>query len=539
MRKNWFFLIASLILFSSCSHSEYWNTLCEIDNYIEDKPDSALAVLNDINSDELIGREEKAVYALLTSMALDKNYIDTTDFEVLQPAIDYYGRHGDATDKMRTLYYQGRIFSNKKDNASALLSYIKALEQGEDSQDTLTKARILFAQGIIYNSLYKWNEYIEVNRQAADYFLAKNKRQSYINCLIKVIMGYCFINDEQNTSYYVGLVENNIDSISVRKKSEFYACRISYMTMFCSNDSIRTAVDNYIKETPAQIIDWLSVANGYRAIGDYVNALKSINLCKETDIAKNESRYYANKSTILQKNGLYEEALMAYIKYVELNDAALMAVYKHDTQFTEDKYKLETETVKARQQTYIILILSLLGLLTLISVILFIQRRLHKKEEENNILQNKYHILEQERNNLSIILDENKLDNESNAALCERIRVLNTFFTARITNNNTIDEEAVREMERLIEDKDKFMASTRLSFASSHPDFINVLHQQGLSDSEIEYCCLYAIGLNGKEIGSYLNMNNHYDFSSKIRTKLKMNTHDTNLGTFIKKLLKQ
>lgn len=58
------------------------------------RPDSALAVLQGIPASAVKGKKASARYALLSSMALDKNYIDTTTFDILQPAIDYYTQHG-------------------------------------------------------------------------------------------------------------------------------------------------------------------------------------------------------------------------------------------------------------------------------------------------------------------------------------------------------------------------------------------------------------------------------------------------------------
>lgn len=46
----------------------------------------------------------------LMFMALDKNYIDTTTFDVIQPAINYYLKEGTSDQKERTYYYQGCIF---------------------------------------------------------------------------------------------------------------------------------------------------------------------------------------------------------------------------------------------------------------------------------------------------------------------------------------------------------------------------------------------------------------------------------------------
>ena len=98
-------LIITAITIVTCNgarKSETFRLLEDVDSYIEARPDSALAVLEGIDVEDLGSREEKAKYALMMSMALDKNNIDRTDFEVLKSAIDYYESHGSATDKLKT-----------------------------------------------------------------------------------------------------------------------------------------------------------------------------------------------------------------------------------------------------------------------------------------------------------------------------------------------------------------------------------------------------------------------------------------------------
>ena len=162
-------VIITAITIVSCNDarkSETYRLLEDVDSYIEARPDSALAVLEGIDKAELTTKELEAKYALLMSMALDKNYIDRTDFEVLQPAIDYYENHGSATDKLRTFYYQGRIYQNGGDDEMAMECFVRAVEEGENSQDHLTKARTLYAQGLIYSSLYDWERLIDVSINA-------------------------------------------------------------------------------------------------------------------------------------------------------------------------------------------------------------------------------------------------------------------------------------------------------------------------------------------------------------------------------------
>ena len=98
----------------------------QVESFIVQRPDSALAVLERIDTEELASKEEKAKHALLLSMAFDKNVIDRTDFEVLQPAIDYYKDNGSATDRLRTCYYQGRIYENQGNLAQAMTCFCEA-----------------------------------------------------------------------------------------------------------------------------------------------------------------------------------------------------------------------------------------------------------------------------------------------------------------------------------------------------------------------------------------------------------------------------
>lgn len=191
MRNHIAIFIATLCMVACNRQSVHWDTLMQVESYIEEKPDSALNVLQGIDIVELPNNEERAKHALLLSMAMDKNYIDRTDFEVLQPAIDYYKSHGTATDKLRTYYYEGRIYQNKqKHDELALQCFVKAVTEGAASDDILTKARVLFTQGRIYSTIYEWDKCIAAYLEAAEYFKRMNKTSSYVNCIASVINVY-------------------------------------------------------------------------------------------------------------------------------------------------------------------------------------------------------------------------------------------------------------------------------------------------------------------------------------------------------------
>ena len=161
------------------------------------------------------------------------------------------------------------------------------------------------------------------------------------------------------------------------------------------------------------------------------------------------------------------------------------------------------------------------------------------KQEKERYMQ-LYVQIEQERDSLTELLEQNKeLDQAAKNALLGRIALLNRFFMANITNNPDASRKVDKEIDALLKNKEEFMASTRMAFAGSHPHFIKHLERCGLNEWEMGYCCLYALGLKGKEIGEYIQMKSHFNNSSDIRKKLGLPEHGITLGTHIRQLLSE
>ncbi len=81
------------------------------------------------------------------------------------------------------------------------------------------------------------------------------------------------------------------------------------------------------------------------------------------------------------------------------------------------------------------------------------------------------------------------------------------------------------------------MNDNRIGFQIMYPRCIKYLEDHKLTVEEINYMCLYALGLNGTEIGKYLNMPSFKNKTKDIRRKLGLGVHDTNLGVFMRNLL--
>lgn len=543
-------IILALCLLSCNSHPHYREALYQVESYIEERPDSALAVLEQMNASELSGKEEKAKHALLYSMALDKNVIDKTDFEVLQPAIDYYeSKGGSATDKLRTYYYQGRIYQNQGNDALAMECFVSALSEGKESDDKLTKARILFTQGEIYNKVFEWDKCISTYNEAGNYFLECGRTSSYINCIASIINVYTIIGDVEQAEHYITIGLNSLGECSMWIKGYFYSNYIIFLTSLRPDrvDEVKRILGIYIDTVDSSYIDWLSVSYAYLNIGDADLTLDAVKRVNKIPNVQQKVRYYALLADIHKHRGEYEKALEGYLKYVKMTDSLDYAKSKAGIEFIEERHSLELKNIQDKERSdrrvlaaigVIIIFLSLLVIIRYRLKVKTVESELAKQEKEKYRLL--YNQIEQERNSLTELLERNnELERAAKNALLERLALLNRFFLTYITDNRDMDRKVNQEMEKLVANKEVFMSSTRLAFAGSHPKFIKHLEDRGLNEWEINYCCLYALGLKGKEIGEYIQLKSHFNNSSEIRKKLGLGEHDTNLGTYIRNLLKE
>lgn len=548
MKPYYIFIIGIMICLTSCKrHSKEWSILQDVETYIEERPDNALSILQSIESDNLSNQGEKGKYALLLSMALDKNYIDRTDFEVLRPAIDYYRNHGTTTDQLRTLYYEGRIYTNQGDNVSAIIRFNRALIQGATSNDIRTKARTHVAQAKIYKDLYQFDNYVQQNKQAAAYFKKAGLTDSYANCLIRIINGYILLKDKENTQKYIDTCKTLLPALSMTKRNEFYSAYLIHLTNYGLKEVISLVLKEYRTTIPTEKQDWLSIAKANLILGNDLEALSCIQNYQPRSNSKQDIRFYAISTQIYKNLHQPEKALSAYQSYSNISDSIDLATYNKNAQFIEELHQNELMSIKEKERTNSIIYISILIVVTLLFICLEICVRLvvrTRQKEHLEMEKEKYRLqclqIEEEYHNLSQLLtQQHELNETSKQILSERVSLLNRFFVTHIKSDGEPDDVINEEIKKIITDKETFLNANRMSFVGSHPKFIQYLEEKALTEWEINYCCLYALGLNGKEIGTYIKMRSHYNQSSIIREKLGIGEHDTNLSIYIRKLLKE
>lgn len=128
-------------------------------------------------------------------------------------------------------------------------------------------------------------------------------------------------------------------------------------------------------------------------------------------------------------------------------------------------------------------------------------------------------------------------DEQAMAVIRQRLSILDKVIASRISSDEKLYRSSEEEINVLMSDREQFLCSTKIIFEERHPKFIAYLQGKGLTDWEIGYCCLYTLGLKGKDIGEYIQKKRHYIISHEIRQKLGLGEHDTNIGIWLRNLL--
>lgn len=332
--------IVVILLFPGCRrHSGAWQTMDSAESVMEERPDSALAILEEIDGKALSGDEEKARFALLMSMALDKNYIDTTNFNVLQPAIDYYLKKGSSDEKLKTYYYQGRIFQNLGDDESAMQSFLNAKDMKGEIDDPIILARNYVALGTLYYKQYKIADFIECNLQAAHLYEKAGKDRLKIRSYSKAIGGYIMLDDKEGAdsimSVCLSFVKDYPDG-----KEEFYSSFLSYTIQYGTEEEIRTSLKE-CNVPDLRTNDALNVAHGYSKIGEFGKAEEIVSHISPEGTILDSLKYLTIKTKIAERAGDYEKALTLYKEYSATQGNYQYRLLAQDLLFSDERHQLE------------------------------------------------------------------------------------------------------------------------------------------------------------------------------------------------------
>ena len=388
MRKPSIFISLSLLCtVFSCVNHHINAVLDDIEKYIQERPDSALVILESIPRESLGSRELQAHHSLLYAAALDKNYIDTTDVNVVMPAVEYYRKHGTADERLKSYFYLGRIQENSGDFNAAAVSFSIGERYTPEASDIQMQGLLYMAFADIYNKTRN-----------------RVKEEEYV---IKGIKAFEEVGDVKHCNlssgrlaiiYYSGQDWNKADSlfkIGIEQAKEDTVA----MSVFLSNYARMKVVQP--DQDPLGAIDLLrKLSFSYKhplSLTDYgVWAYAASLVGDERTCSQIESQLErldeSHRNTILywlyrieQNRGNYEKALEYNIESNAQNSMLIDSLLSDSIGQTLQNY-YSTEDINLKRETHILklqLTLVALGLCFIFLIVLgYLKYKKDKREKE-------------------------------------------------------------------------------------------------------------------------------------------------------------
>lgn len=549
-------ICAAAVVLLSCSKAdlETERTLADVASFIEERPDSALTILDTMDSFSLTTSALKARHSLLLAMARDKNYIDDTTDSIIAPAVSWYRRHGSADEKLLMNYYRGRIAMNAGDYETAMRWFADGSRFSEKARNKVWSGRLCNAKFQVYQHLFDSASAIDAALRSADYYAAAGELSRYYDAINNVACVYEQLLDTANALHYLGILRDNWDDLDESQHSCYYAGMLSI-----SSDK-KPLLEQYLCDVnDEQVIYWVIVAKSYFEIGNYEQASRALKMA-EKYVGTQGLDYKWVNALMQEVTGEYRSAAKSYREFIGANGNNNIDIFESDTKFVEERIATN-RTIN--HQLYIILIIVLSLMVSfLFGILLWVRhsslKKIHKMSEkahkaETELLEKENRRLEEER--IRAVREKEEYERMYNEAvsrieLLERIRkeprlgkgvrdvvdkylsVLNKFIAAHVSK--TFDKDAKAELAALMGEQKDFLKSIGLAFSLSHPNFIGYLNKCRLNDWEKGCCCMFCIGLNNSEIADYLKRPSFKNDLTTIRGKLKVERR-TNIGIFLQK----
>ena len=531
LRRLIFPLLLLISLFG-CTQRDITRTFDEVETFIMERPDSALAILDTMDRSRLQTDRTRARHALLHAMALDKNFIDVCEDSIAQVAVDYYSKRGPRKYYARSLYYLGLAYFYQKDYNKAIIEFTKAEEVAQEC-DSLYLGMVKSAQAYTYGKTYNVIEELECLRKAFE--IDSKVSPKYYGDVVKIDLIHSLYNqnyiDEADSLLNDLLQDQLLDSrlrivakitkafisISLNKKENFQSAVNTYDEIFNSGDTEWLTIRDYWA--------WAYSLGVLGRTDEAQDIIQQINI--EESIISSYWQYLIAKS-----DGDMQSSLCFLEKYIEYNDKEVSdALEQSLASVQRDYFKSQSKVseYKAHNARLTMWIIILMSVFALFLVFIFIRMYVRKQNEvREGYLQ---HISEIKRQ-----LEEAKREDYPSlkkkyiSLYRSRFETIGALYEQFVHSKDLVNAETsvYNKVSVLVEDFTEDYSDSEKFEAMLDEDMDNImsnLHIEvpGLKKKDYVIFSLFVIGFDVTTISHLLNttMNTIYIRKSRIRHQIE------------------
>lgn len=558
MRKLITILIVTLAAISCGKIKDAHNTLNDIETFINERPDSALTLLDSFDTSLLENKSVWAHHSLLHSQAKDKCYIDETDDSLMTQVVNYYEGKRDNERLFKAYYYLGRIQYNAGDYAASMLSYTKA-EQLIDEIDNDFMKGLLYAQiGLLNQNYNDYPKALEAYQTAYNYY--ENIGMTTHLMFTKYNIGYVYREMKLYDDAEILFTEVMAWSYD---NTQYALCRLALNSLITMYDEIDD------RDKSAELVS--SKYGLYFSDSIHIIRAKALELAYNGDISAIDimhkhvwslardfedtlnNRYYMAR--IYKLLGRYKDVLSEQETLYHIQDSLLTISLKYPLLSVKNKY-MESEYEKAhlRVKTHRV-ILSLVFVFTIIIFIL--SRVIYRKHIKAKDLEISRYVEAADDLERALICKSEEFEKISKeAGVSNKLLKVSAVFISNMfskqyellnkltstfyeTHGCSKDKEAIykyvsTEIERLSSDKKAIQQLEDL--VNLYKGNIMALIRQelpSLTEMEFRLLCYFCSGFSAKAISIFTGDTTNNIYVKKSRIKDEILKLDTNVAELI------
>ena len=387
------FILLFLEAVSGCT-SPVRRQLDRTEAVMESAPDSALAILDSIDTATLPRASDRALYALLLTQARIKTYEVLTDDSLISTAVSYYEDHGPDSNLMKSLFYQGEILTNNREFSKAIIPSMRAREMAISADNPYWHAKASELISTLLMNSYQSSYSISYIKEAIECYGKCDRQINHRYCLLDLGVVYGNLDKYEIAT---DIIDSMCDIAREECDSNMLAYGLSakYANLYRAGNL--TESENCYEELKRlqsfysyniQELSWNVQSN----ISDssFMEYEKYIRDNCNFSSAKDKSNYY-NTKIIYFKHKNSPDSIIKYYDSLfsvlnnEVDNALMQSVVKAQKEYSDRRVGEEVKIANNLKNTIFIII----GFSTLIIALIFVfihqQNRLKRSELENKM----------------------------------------------------------------------------------------------------------------------------------------------------------
>ena len=387
------FILLLLEAVSGCT-SPVRRQLDRAEAIMESAPDSALVILDSIDTASLTRASDRALYALLLTQGRIKTYEVLTDDSLISTAVSYYEDHGPDSNLMKSLFYQGEILTNNREYAKAIIPAMQTREMAISADNPYWHAKASEQIVNILVSTYQSISAINYIKEAIENYQKCNLQKNHRYCLLDLGVIY------GNTGNYArgkAITDSICEIARQESDSDMMAYGLSglYQNLYLSGDIKES--NRYYEELEdldefytmsLQDISWHTQSNfsdlSLKEYEKYIGMYGNLTTPKEKSIYLNTKIIYFKNKNIPDSAIKYYDSLFIILNN-EVDSALMQSVVNIQKEYYDRRAIEETE--KSEALKYAIIIGTLIFFLAFVVTFIIVrqQSRLKRVELENRM----------------------------------------------------------------------------------------------------------------------------------------------------------